>query len=189
MAPVATSRHTRTLSSPAELQLRAASLTTALSLPLAAAALDSILEEQQQSEVQTPVSVPSIDQIVGNTPLVRLQRLHVPLNPGGNNQVYVKLEGANPGGSAKDRPALGMLTAAEASGRLQPGGRVIECTTGEPCSLTSTWMLESNCRIYIFCHFSRLEHFATTQQQLVTARFQHHMHGNRSWLFWPTPHP
>jgi cysteine synthase B len=123
---------------------------TALSLPLAAAALDSILEEQQQSEVQTPVSVPSIDQIVGNTPLVRLQRLHVPLNPGGNNQVYVKLEGANPGGSAKDRPALGMLTAAEASGRLQPGGRVIECTTGEPCSLTSTWMLESNCRISFF---------------------------------------
>lgn len=102
---------------------------TALSIPLAAAALDSVVEEQQ-SEVQTPVSVPSIDQIVGNTPLVRLQRLHVPLNPGGNNQVYVKLEGANPGGSAKDRPALGMLTAAEASGRLQPGGRVIECTTG-----------------------------------------------------------
>lgn len=150
MAPNATCKHTRALSSPAELQARAASLTlmTALSIPLAAAALDSVLEEQQ-SEVQTPVAVPSIDQIVGNTPLVRLQRLHVPLNPGGNNQVYVKLEGANPGGSAKDRPALGMLNAAEASGRLQPGGRVIECTTGEPCSLAPTWMLEVNCWIYI----------------------------------------
>ena len=73
---------------------------------------------------------PTIDKVVGNTPLVRLQRLHLPIHPGGNNTILVKLEGSNPGGSAKDRPALAMLDAAEASGRLRPGGHVIECTTG-----------------------------------------------------------
>jgi len=68
-------------------------------------------------------------QVVGNTPLIRLQRLGASINP--TNKIYIKLEGSNPGGSAKDRPALHMLDAAERSGRLCPGGRVIECTTGD----------------------------------------------------------
>nr|WP_277348465.1 pyridoxal-phosphate dependent enzyme [Planctomonas sp. JC2975] len=63
---------------------------------------------------------------VGGTPLIRLTRLTTGLRPA----VYVKLEGANPAGSAKDRAALWMLRAAEADGSLQPGGTVVETTSG-----------------------------------------------------------
>ncbi|KAF6262733.1 tryptophan synthase beta subunit-like PLP-dependent enzyme [Scenedesmus sp. NREL 46B-D3] len=80
--------------------------------------------------------MPTIDQVVGNTPMVRLQRL-TGLNP--TNKIFVKLEGANPGGSAKDRPALAMLNAAEACGRLTPGGHVIECTTGNTGIALAAW--------------------------------------------------
>jgi hypothetical protein len=66
--------------------------------------------------------------VVGNTPLIRLQRLGASINP--TNKIYIKMEGSNPGGSSKDRSALNMLNAAERSGRLRPGGRVIECSTG-----------------------------------------------------------
>ncbi len=72
------------------------------------------------------MSVPTIDAFVGNTPLVRLQRL-----PGQtNNQVYVKLEGNNPAGSVKDRPALSMIKQAEARGEISPGDTLIEATSG-----------------------------------------------------------
>ncbi|WP_436493637.1 PLP-dependent cysteine synthase family protein [Actinokineospora sp. HUAS TT18] len=63
---------------------------------------------------------------VGRTPLVRLGRL----NMGNGSEVLVKLEGANPGGSVKDRAALSMITAAERSGQLKPGGTIIESTSG-----------------------------------------------------------
>jgi cysteine synthase A len=62
---------------------------------------------------------------IGNTPHIRLQRLF-----GGSHQVWIKSERANPGGSIKDRIALAMIEAAEASGQLKPGGTIIEPTSG-----------------------------------------------------------
>lgn len=69
---------------------------------------------------------PSIEAFVGNTPLVRLQRL-----PGQTtNHLLVKLEGNNPAGSVKDRPALSMFQQAEARGDIKPGDTLIEATSG-----------------------------------------------------------
>ena len=69
---------------------------------------------------------PTIEAHVGNTPLVRLQRL-----PGDTrNIIMAKLEGNNPAGSVKDRPALSMIKHAEARGDLQPGDTLIEATSG-----------------------------------------------------------
>ena len=71
-------------------------------------------------------SYPTIDSSVGNTPLVRLQRL-----PGNStNTILAKLEGNNPAGSVKDRPALSMIRRAEARGELKPGDVLIEATSG-----------------------------------------------------------
>jgi cysteine synthase B len=73
-----------------------------------------------------PVQYPTIADTVGHTPLVRLQRL-----PGHTtNTVLVKLEGNNPAGSVKDRPALSMITHAEQRGLIQPGDTLIEATSG-----------------------------------------------------------
>lgn len=69
---------------------------------------------------------PTIEQYVGNTPLVRLQRL----SAGSNNQILVKLEGNNPAGSVKDRPALSMILHAEERGHIKPGDTLIEATSG-----------------------------------------------------------
>ncbi|WP_435607754.1 cysteine synthase CysM [Pseudomonas knackmussii] len=72
------------------------------------------------------VQYPTIADCVGNTPLVRLQRL-----PGETtNTLLVKLEGNNPAGSVKDRPALSMITRAELRGDIQPGDTLIEATSG-----------------------------------------------------------
>ena len=69
---------------------------------------------------------PTIEDFIGNTPLVRLQRL-----PGEtSNTILVKLEGNNPAGSVKDRPALSMIQRAEARGDIQPGDTLIEATSG-----------------------------------------------------------
>jgi S-sulfo-L-cysteine synthase (O-acetyl-L-serine-dependent) len=69
---------------------------------------------------------PTIDQYIGNTPLVRLQRL-----PGNtSNTILVKLEGNNPAGSVKDRPALSMIEHAEQRGDIVPGDTLIEATSG-----------------------------------------------------------
>jgi cysteine synthase B len=68
----------------------------------------------------------TIDQFVGNTPLVRLQRI-----PGNtSNVILAKLEGNNPAGSVKDRPALSMIAHAEARGAIKPGDTLIEATSG-----------------------------------------------------------
>ncbi|MFO6062602.1 cysteine synthase B [Pseudomonas aeruginosa] len=73
-----------------------------------------------------PVQYPTIADCVGNTPLVRLQRL-----PGEtSNTLLVKLEGNNPAGSVKDRPALSMITRAELRGDIRPGDTLIEATSG-----------------------------------------------------------
>ena len=69
---------------------------------------------------------PTLEQFVGNTPLVRLQRL-----PGTtSNRILVKLEGNNPAGSVKDRPALTMIRNAEQRGEIKPGDTLIEATSG-----------------------------------------------------------
>ncbi len=76
------------------------------------------------------VHYPTIDQVVGNTPLVCLQRL--PQQFGVSDQVVIlaKLEGNNPAGSVKDRPALKMIAEAEARGQIKPGDTLIEATSG-----------------------------------------------------------
>jgi len=68
----------------------------------------------------------TIDSFVGNTPLVKLQRM------AGNtsNTILLKLEGNNPAGSVKDRPAYSMITRAEARGEIKPGDTLIEATSG-----------------------------------------------------------
>ena len=71
-------------------------------------------------------SYKTIDQCVGNTPLVRLQRL----NPNPSNIILAKLEGNNPAGSVKDRAALNMIIEAEQRGEISPGDTLIEATSG-----------------------------------------------------------
>jgi len=73
---------------------------------------------------------PSVEQAVGNTPLVRLQRLPSKLAQERGNIVLGKLEGNNPAGSVKDRPALAMILGAEARGEIKPGDTLIEATSG-----------------------------------------------------------
>jgi len=68
----------------------------------------------------------TLERFVGNTPLVRLQRI-----PGASgNAVFAKLEGNNPAGSVKDRPALSMVMGAERRGEIRPGATLIEATSG-----------------------------------------------------------
>ncbi len=69
---------------------------------------------------------PTIESCIGETPLVRLQRL-----PGEtSNTILVKLEGNNPAGSVKDRPAISMISCAEERGDIKPGDILIEATSG-----------------------------------------------------------
>lgn len=69
---------------------------------------------------------PTIESFIGNTPLVRLQRL-----PGSTtNTLLVKLEGNNPAGSVKDRPVMSMISKAQARGDIKPGDTLIEATSG-----------------------------------------------------------
>ena len=71
------------------------------------------------------MNVFDVEDIVGRTPLVRLRRMTT-----GKSEVYCKLEGNNPAGSVKDRPALWMIRRAQASGRIHPGDTLIEATSG-----------------------------------------------------------
>ena len=74
--------------------------------------------------------MPTIDQTIGNTPLVRLQRVPGAGNERRGNVILGKLEGNNPGGSVKDRPAYSMIRRAEERGEIRPGDRLIEATSG-----------------------------------------------------------
>src|SRR5436309_12686870 len=67
----------------------------------------------------------SILDLIGNTPLVEVTRIDR-----GSCRLFLKLESANPSGSLKDRPARAMVEAAEADGRLKPGGTIVEATAG-----------------------------------------------------------
>ena len=74
----------------------------------------------------TPKTYADIAQLIGHTPLVRLNQL----SPKGGATIYAKLESFNPGGSIKDRICLNMINEAERSGRLKPGGTIVEATSG-----------------------------------------------------------
>ena len=68
----------------------------------------------------------TLDDYVGQTPLVRLKRI----GAGRNNVILAKLEGNNPAGSVKDRPALSMIVRAEQRGTIRPGDTLVEATSG-----------------------------------------------------------
>ena len=72
----------------------------------------------------------TLDDCVGDTPLVRLKRIPGAGNDQRNNVILAKLEGNNPAGSVKDRPALSMIVRAEARGKVSPGDTLIEATSG-----------------------------------------------------------
>ena len=76
------------------------------------------------------MSYPILESFVGNTPLVRLQRIPGAENERRGNVILGKLEGNNPAGSVKDRPALSMIKHAEARGTIRPGDTLIEATSG-----------------------------------------------------------
>ena len=73
---------------------------------------------------------PTIEEAIGKTPLVALQRIQNTDNQARNNVVLGKLEGNNPAGSVKDRPALSMIQRAQERGDIQPGDTLIEATSG-----------------------------------------------------------
>ena len=80
----------------------------------------------KEKNIKNMLSLPTIEAFVGNTPLVKLQR--IPKKS--SNVILGKLEGNNPAGSVKDRPALSMIKHAEARGEIKPGDTLIEATSG-----------------------------------------------------------
>lgn len=85
---------------------------------------------------QPPPAVTSVTEHIGNTPLVRLERL--PQSLGIEANVFAKLEFFNAGGSVKDRIALRMIEEAERSGRIKPGDTLIEPTSGNTSVFVNT---------------------------------------------------
>ena len=79
---------------------------------------------------ETTPTYPTIEDSIGNTPLVRLVRLPGPANAARGNVILGKLEGNNPAGSVKDRPAISMIRQAEERGTIKPGDTLIEATSG-----------------------------------------------------------
>jgi cysteine synthase B len=77
-----------------------------------------------------PMKYPTIEDAIGNTPLVALQRIGAAPNQSRNNVILGKLEGNNPAGSVKDRPAVSMIRRAEERGEIKPGDTLIEATSG-----------------------------------------------------------
>lgn len=98
---------------------------------------------------------------IGNTPLIRLEHLAAP----GSADIYVKLEGANPTGSMKDRMALSMIEGAEKRGQLRPGGTVVEYTGG---STGSSLALVCAAKGYK-AHFVSSDAFAEEKLQTMRA--------------------
>ncbi|MDP2416317.1 MAG: cysteine synthase CysM [Hydrogenophaga sp.] len=76
------------------------------------------------------MNYPTIEDSIGKTPLVVLQRIGVALNAARGNVILGKLEGNNPAGSVKDRPAVSMIRRAEERGEIKPGDTLIEATSG-----------------------------------------------------------
>ena len=76
------------------------------------------------------MTFPTLEDAIGKTPLVRLQRIGVAANAARGNVILGKLEGNNPAGSVKDRPAMAMIQLAQERGDIQPGDTLIEATSG-----------------------------------------------------------
>ena len=87
-------------------------------------------DQSASSAVRDAMIDRTIDRTIGNTPLVRLQRLAASMLAERGVTVLGKLEGNNPGGSVKDRPVLSMFRRAEERGDIRPGDRLIEATSG-----------------------------------------------------------
>jgi cysteine synthase B len=85
---------------------------------------------QMNTQRSSTKQYPSLEDVIGNTPLVRLQRLVGPEIAARGNVVLGKLEGNNPAGSVKDRPAISMIRRAEERGDIKPGDTLIEATSG-----------------------------------------------------------
>ena len=79
---------------------------------------------------QSKISYLSVEDVIGNTPLVRLSRIPGAENERRGNVILAKLEGNNPAGSVKDRPAISMIRRAEERGEIKPGDTLIEATSG-----------------------------------------------------------
>ena len=88
------------------------------------------LNSQSNPPENEPIYYPTIAEIVGKTPLIRLQRIPGAGNQIRNNIILGKLEGNNPAGSVKDRPALSMIKKAQERGEIAPGDTLIEATSG-----------------------------------------------------------
>ncbi len=76
------------------------------------------------------MNYPTIEDVIGKTPLVALQRIGAHENSAKNNVILAKLEGNNPAGSVKDRPAVSMIRRAQERGQIKPGDTLIEATSG-----------------------------------------------------------
>jgi len=76
------------------------------------------------------MNYPTLEDVIGKTPLVRMQRLAGPDIEARGNVILAKLEGNNPAGSVKDRPALNMIRRAQERGQIKPGDTLIEATSG-----------------------------------------------------------
>lgn len=87
-------------------------------------------QQLQPASNKTDMEFPTLEDYVGRTPLVRLKRLPGAAVDARNNVILAKLEGNNPAGSVKDRPALSMIVRAEARGDIKPGDTLIEATSG-----------------------------------------------------------
>ncbi|MFM9881346.1 MAG: cysteine synthase CysM [Burkholderiaceae bacterium] len=85
---------------------------------------------QPPAVAHAPAAYPTIEQAIGKTPLVALQRMGAAENAAKGNVILGKLEGNNPAGSVKDRPALAMIARAQERGEIQPGDTLIEATSG-----------------------------------------------------------
>jgi cysteine synthase B len=86
-------------------------------------------DPQSSSSPVAPV-YPTLEDLIGNTPLVRLTRLPGVANLDRGNVILGKLEGNNPAGSVKDRPAISMIMRAQERGQIKPGDTLIEATSG-----------------------------------------------------------
>jgi len=109
--------------------------------------------------VPDPSRYPTVDAVVGGTPLVRLQRMAADTN---GSLVLAKLEGNNPAGSVKDRPAFAMVAAAEANGLLSPGATLVEATSGNTgIALAAAAAVKGYHMILVMPAGSSQERFAT----------------------------
>ncbi len=100
-------------------------------------------------------------QAIGNTPLIKLERLAEP----GSADIYVKYEGANPTGSMKDRMALSMIEGAERRGELNPGGTVVEFTGGSTGSSLAMVCAQKGYK----AHFVSSDAFSEEKLQTIRA--------------------